>query len=188
MNGKDKKYLWALDISLSCTGIAIYDLGTDKFVLVDSIPTDKVKSKKDRYHNALKLKHIEEKIINLAIDFPPSLLVMERGFSRFPTSTQVIFRTHGLINYLFHEVNQLYFPPKTIKEAILKGNATKKEVREAIEKTYDYIDFKNEDESDAVSIGLCYLIKNELINWVKPEVPKKTTKNKKAKPKVEKIE
>jgi Holliday junction resolvasome RuvABC endonuclease subunit len=155
------EYLYALDISMENTGVAIFDLNTYDPIHITSIAT----KKKDSHGK--RLYHIAHELIALKKQYPPNKVVIERGFSRFNTSTQVIYRVHGLINFLFHDVEQVYYPPKKIKEAIIKGDASKKLVRQVIEKKYPDIEFANEDESDAVSIGLCYLIKNELIHWDK---------------------
>lgn len=143
------------------TGVAIFDTLTNKPIHITSITT----KKKDLHGK--RLYHIASEIHKLREQYPPGIVVIERGFSRFPTSTQVIYRAHGLFNYLFHDVEQVYYPPKKIKEAIIKGDASKKLVRQMIEKKYPELEFANEDESDAVSVGICYLIKNELIQWDK---------------------
>lgn len=174
------KYVYGLDLSLACTGVTIYDLDSKDYVYIGSFNTEKIKKQKGLYHNAIKLKAIADYFNELRINYPPHLVTMERGFSRFPTATQVIYRVHGLVNYLFHDVEQIYYPPKTVKEAIYKGDATKKQVQEIIIKKYDYLVFDNEDESDSFAVVLTYLIKNDLIVFEKPEVkPKKKTTKKK---------
>lgn len=155
------KYLYALDIAMENTGVAIFHPVTNEPIHITSITT----KKKDSHGK--RLYHIAAEIHRLREQYPPGIVAIERGFSRFPTSTQVIYRAHGLFNYLFHDVEQVYYPPKKIKEAIIKGDASKKLVRQIIEKKYPELEFANEDESDAVSVGICYLIKNELIQWDK---------------------
>jgi len=97
-------------------------------------------------------------------------------------STQVIYRVHGILNYIMSEFEQIYYPPKTVKEAILKGNATKKQVQEVIKNKYPDIVFKNEDESDSYAVGLTYFIKTGKLKWDKDVVVKeKKTRKKKVK-------
>jgi Holliday junction resolvasome RuvABC endonuclease subunit len=146
---------------MESTGVAIFDPSTYDPIHITSIVT----KKKDTHGK--RLYHIAAEVHKLREKYPPGRLVMERGFSRFNTSTQVIYRAHGLFNYLFHDVEQVYYPPKKVKEAIIRGDASKKVVRQIIEKKYPDIEFANEDESDAVSIGICDLIINKSIQWDK---------------------
>lgn len=175
------KYIYGLDLSLSCTGVTIYDLDSKDVIYIGHCNTEKVKKKKGLYHNALKLEVLADYFKELKEKYPPHVVTIERGFSRFATATQVIYRVHGLTNYLFADVEQIYYPVKTVKEAIFKGDATKKQVQEIILKNYDYLVFENEDESDSFAVMLTYLIKNSLIVFEKPVVgvKKKVTRRKK---------
>jgi Holliday junction resolvasome RuvABC endonuclease subunit len=158
------------------SGITIFDEQANP-ILITSIPTNSKKTHGER------LKEIANKILELRIKYPTNTICIERGFTRFNMSTQVIYRVHGLINYLFYDCEQIYYPPKTVKEAILKGNATKTQVRNEIKKKYPDIVFTKieikdkktkemridecEDESDAFAVGLTYFIKNGIIKWDK---------------------
>lgn len=174
------KYIYGLDLSLTQTGITVYDLEDKKFVYIGSINTEKVKKVKNRYHNALKLKYIEEEMRKVIELYPPSLVVIERGFSRFNTATQTIFRVHGLINYMFYDLEQIYYPPKKIKEIIHNGNATKLQLANIMNLVLG-LEFNNEDESDSCAIVLSYLIQEGYIDWVKQEVVKLKKKPKQKK-------
>ena len=103
-------------------------------------------------------------------------------------ATQVIYRVHGILNYIMEKFEQVYYPPKTVKEAILGGNATKKQVQEEIKKRYPDTVFKNEDESDAYAVGLTHFIKTGKLEWVKDVVvkEKKVRVKKESKEKVDK--
>jgi Holliday junction resolvasome RuvABC endonuclease subunit len=175
------KLLYGLDLSLSCTGVTIYDLDKKEFVYVGHINTEKVKKKKDLYHNAIKLKHIYDYFQELIKEYPPTIIAIERGFSRFATSTQVIFRVHGLVNFIFRDIPQIYYAVKIVKETIYKGNATKEQVQKIIKNNYVDVEFANEDESDSFAVALTYLIKEGLIEFEKPIVEKKKKKSTKAK-------
>jgi Holliday junction resolvasome RuvABC endonuclease subunit len=179
---------------LSCTGIAIYDLEQREFVFIGSFSTEKIKKQKNRYHNSLKLKEKADWVISLIRQYPPYYVAIERGFSRFNNATQNIFRVHGLVNYLFWDIPTKYYPPKSVKEKLVHGNATKEDLQNVISAKYNYI-FSNEDESDAFAVALTALVDNELLEWVKPDwndirmlrkpkksktTKKKTTKAKKA--------
>ncbi len=166
------KYLFAFDISLKCSGLTIFDLITLKPVLVTSIKTN------DKETHGLRLYKITQEVKKIINSYKPSIVVIERGFSRFNLSTQAIYKTHGVINCLLRDYEQIYYPPKTIKECILKGNSTKVQVRKRIEEVYPDVVFENEDQSDSFAIGLTYLIKNNIIIWDKPVVKKKVVKKK----------
>jgi Holliday junction resolvasome RuvABC endonuclease subunit len=142
------------------TGVTIFD-SEYKPIHISSIQTNK------KHTHGKRLYIIAQELLSLKDKYPPSVVVIERGFSRFNTSTQVIYRVHGLINYLFHDVEQIYYPPKKIKEAIIKGDASKKVVRQVIENHYPEVVFENEDQSDSFAIGITYLIENKLIKWNK---------------------
>lgn len=165
-------FIYGLDLSLSCTGCTIYDLEKKDFVYIGSVSTEKVKKQKNRYHNAIKLKEIYNWLNNLREKYPPTIVAIERGFSRFNAATQTIYRVHGITNLLFSDVDQIYYPPKTVKEAIYKGNATKAQVQKIIKNNFVDIEFSNEDESDSFAVVLTYLIKNEMIKFEKPIVKK----------------
>lgn len=163
------KYLYGFDLSMECTGLTIFNLESMQPVLVTSVSTSHFKKKAT---HGQKLKYIEDELTKISEEYPPSIITIERGFSRFNTSTQVIYRVHGVINKLYHKHEQIYYPPKTVKEAICRGDATKKYVQDTIHKVYPSIEFDNEDESDSFAVALTYLIKNELIEWDKNKIKK----------------
>lgn len=149
---KIERYVWGLDLSMAQTGIAIFDQ------YENSIFVSHIKTKQKDSH-AIKLKKIADFLLDLKEKYPPDVINIERGFSRFNNSTQVTFRVHGVVNYIFYEYEQNYYPPKEVKEAVTgKGNATKKDVMNVILKKYD-INLENEDESDAFAVGLTYFKK-----------------------------
>ena len=115
-------YIYGLDLSMEQTGIAVLDeKGTP--ILITSIATNKKQSHGQRLYQ------IASELINLKTRYPPTVIAIERGFSRFNTSTQVIYRVHGIVNYIFHDIQQVYYPPKKVKECILNGTATKKAIQ-----------------------------------------------------------
>jgi Holliday junction resolvasome RuvABC endonuclease subunit len=156
------KYIWGFDLSLSNTGLAI--LNEDgKPVLITSIQTNKDKNTGER------LNQLYQSLAPIASMFPADKIIIERGFSRFNIATQMIYRVHGVINLMFHMKEQIYYPPKTVKEALLGGNATKKQLKDLILEKFPKVEFYNEDESDAFAVALTYFIKNNIIEWNKPE-------------------
>jgi len=173
-------YIHAYDLSMESTGFCIFDENMNP-VLIDSIPTKKSQS------HGKRLKVIATKMAELKTNYPTKTIVIERGFSRFNMATQVIYRVHGCCNLIFHDCEQIYYPPKTVKEAILKGDATKKQVQEEIKKRYPDVVFKNDDESDAFAVCLTYFIKSGKLEWIKDVVVKeKKVRKKKDKDEVDK--
>jgi Holliday junction resolvasome RuvABC endonuclease subunit len=146
-------YVWGLDLSLSSTGVAIF---SDDGGFVTSLTIDTKAEKETK----LKLKAIGNKYIELIKLYPPSVIVIEQGFSLHNISTEQIFRVHGITNYLLCEYEQIYYPPATVKKTITgKGNATKEEVQLYIHMEYPNIVFGTLDESDAFGVGKTYFIK-----------------------------
>jgi Holliday junction resolvasome RuvABC endonuclease subunit len=145
------KYIWGLDLSMSNSGVAILD--GCKPVFIGSIPT------KDKDTHGVRLKYIYDYLDALKDKYPPEVVCIERGFSRYNTSTAVLYRVHGCVNMLFYDVKQIYYPPKKVKEAIVKGTAKKEEIMNKILEWFPYLDFHCDDESDALAVALTYLIK-----------------------------
>lgn len=165
-------YILGLDVALSDTGVTVYDLDNHKIVEVFTISTNHIRENKGNKHlylNSIKLLHIYSELIKVQQEYNPKTVVIERGFSRFNVATQNIYRVHGVVNLIFNEASQIYYPPKTIKEVIIHGSATKNEVKYSIREKYNDISFNNEDESDSFAIVLTYLIKENLIEWEKPK-------------------
>lgn len=180
------RYLWGMDLSLKNTGVTIYNLDTKEFVYIGSFNTEKIyatKENKGRYLNGVKLKKIVDWLKELNHKYPPTHIVIERGFSRFNTETQVIFRVHGVVNCLFWQIPQEYYAVKTVKAAIYKGDATKAQVAKVIQNNFVDIEFANDDESDSFAVALTYLISNGLIEFEKPIVDKPKPKKKSSTPK-----
>ena len=183
-------YIYGLDPSLKNSGIVIIDEDTKEIVYVGSIRTDDIKEYKklpEETRNPKKLRFIYEELTRLTRKYPPSVAVIERGFTRFNASTQVVFRVHGIFNLVFSEVENIYYPAKTIRETLYKGNASKEEVEDILSKHLN-MTFNSDDESDAMAVAYAYLVKNGL-KWTKPKAytkkeiealkkPKKSTKKK----------
>lgn len=150
-----KTYVYALDLSLNRTGVAIFT-NNGSFVECFSIDTTKEKELSG------KLVMIANCYIETIKKYPPSVVVMEQGFTKYNLSTQMIFRCFGLTNYVFAEYEQITIPSTTIKKIITgRGNAKKEEVREWVSKIYPQIQMNNLDESDSVATGIAYFRKKE---------------------------
>ncbi len=151
-------YVYALDLSLNSTGVCIFT-NDGKIVEIMTIDTHKEKETK------FKLKLIGDDFNKLIKTYPPEVVVIEQGFTRFNASTQAIFRVHGLVNYLFCDYKQIYYPATTVKKTIGgKGNMTKEELQQIIINDNKNIEFDNYDESDAYAVGLTYFASKKEIN------------------------
>lgn len=140
----------ALDLSLSNSGVAVFD-SRGNVLELKSINTDKEKT------HPLKLKKIAKEFTAIKKKYKPNLVLIEQGFTRFNKSTQAIYKTVGVVNYLFFDVEQIYINVKSIRKALLgNGNAKKDMVQDYILSEYRDLEFKNFDESDAFLLGLAY--------------------------------
>lgn len=149
-------FIYAFDLSLSCSGVVIFDeMGNP--VHVTSIPTN------EKLGTALRLKHIATELLTLRELYPPKRIILERAFSRFNQATAALYRVHGVVNMLFWDVEQIYYTPKDIKATLVRGNATKAQLAEKIKQKYNQVVFQNDDESDAFAVGLTYFLKNNLM-------------------------
>lgn len=146
---------------MECTGVTVFDLGTMLPIHIDSISTN------SKYTHGKRLYEIAKFIHEIKERYPPESISIERGFTRHNTSTQVIYRVHGLVNYLFHDIEQYYYSPKEVKEVVDSGDATKRLVQEIIKYKFPQIKFKNEDESDSFAVGICHLTKTGKLKWEK---------------------
>ena len=169
------RYLYGLDISMKCTGVSVYNLDKKRFEFIDSFSTENIRAtKKYRGMNlhSIKLHNISNWIENIIEEYPPSLVSVERMFSRYNNETQTIAKATGVIQSALWDKPTEFYPPKKVKRFVLNGNATKEDVANAINNDDRFKDlkFRNEDESDAVAVAITYLIDRELIDWEKPKL------------------
>ena len=144
-----KNYIFAFDLALNRSGITIFDNDAN-VILITSVET-----KAEKTH-PLKLKIIAKFLLDLKKKYPPEKIIIERGFYRYAASTEAIYKVCGVVQYLFWEIPQIFYPPMTVKKVVGgKGNMKKDELREVIEKEYK-LSFKNDDESDSFAVGICY--------------------------------
>ncbi len=156
----DPSYLYGLDISMKNTGITIFNLSTKEHVYTTSISTEHLGNKP---LHGKKLKFIADSMYEIIKKYPPTVISAERSFSRFNAETATIYRCVGVFNYIFSEFEFVYYPPKTVKQCIINGSASKQLVQEKIKEKYPNIDFNNDDESDSFAVALTYLIKNNML-------------------------
>lgn len=153
-------YIWALDISLSNTGVCIFDLNGVPVKLF-SISTDAKFEHKER------LKTIADVLLENRKIYPTKTVVLESGFFRFIKSTQAIYKVIGLVTYLFNDCEQILYPPSSVKKVVSGNGETNKEgIREIVSKKFPELFFDNNDESDAAGIGMCYFIEKNKEGYI----------------------
>lgn len=160
-------FLYGLDLSLSNTGIAIIDLDTYNPILVDSVKTKQNKKLNEQDDHKERLKVITDKFDELINTYPVSVVAIESPFVQHNKSTKAVMKVHGVTQRWFYDVSQHFYAPTTIKATICHGQAKKELLEEKLKSVYPNIEFKNNDESDALAIAITYLIKNKLIQWNK---------------------
>lgn len=152
-----KNFVYGLDLSLSNSGIAIFN-EKGRPLNVFSIPTSAKLSIPKR------LKTIADSLLETIDKYTPIVVVFESGFYRYVSSTQALYRVSGVAMYIFSDYPQYFYPPSTIKKTICGyGNATKGDVRERIIEAFPALNIENEDQSDAIGVGLTYFIQNRII-------------------------
>lgn len=150
-------YVIALDLSLSNTGIAIFD-DTGNCIKLLSIDT-----KKEKDHPK-KLYLLSKVLKALKKEYKPKTVVIEQGFTRFNLSTQAIFKVMGVANLIFHDIEQILYHSTTVRKEVLgKGNAKKEDLQKFILNTYKNITFEDLDQSDAFGLGVCYFKKKGVL-------------------------
>lgn len=158
----NKKYILCLDVSLSCTGYAIFN---DSGEIIDRglIDTTKIKIKDKEIHSE-KLLCIFNSLNKLEHQYNFDKVIIERSFVRFNNSTKAIQKALGVIELLFNKKEITLISPKSTKTFLCNGNATKKEMIRAVNFQYN-LDLKEEEKykedniADAVALGHYYFNK-----------------------------
>lgn len=158
-------YIWAFDPSINSTGVAIFSDDATP-ILKFSIQTNSKGS------HGKKLREIYDAISPYMKTYPCEIVVFESGFTRFNKATQVLYRVHGLIEFMFSDAQRFSYAPTSIKKTITgNGRATKEEVRDVLLGEFPHMKFENDDESDAFAACICYFTKEGIIDsLVKVEV------------------
>ena len=150
----------AMDLSLSSPAFAVIKktTGKPKVLHLSSVKTNAKKSHGYRLFQIYNhLKDIYEEFEG-QIDFVAS----EKGFSRHARTTQILYMVHGVARVCSYmngyEVEEM--SPTTVKAKVGgSGKASKEQLADAVRGYFtEELFFKNDDESDAVAVGLCFLI------------------------------
>lgn len=111
------------------------------------------------------LAEIYDLITELAVDV--AVFVREKGFSRFPHETQALFKVVGIADLAAWKTCQTEFveiAPTTVKKQLTgSGKASKEEVAAALETYVSMQTYESDDESDALAVGIAWLIQDRLL-------------------------
>lgn len=127
------------------------------------LETGHIKTNSKRAHG-YRLRQIQKMLTDLQRSHVYQAVIMERGFSRFPKTTQALFKVVGLSNLVFDNIVEI--SPMTIKKAVTgSGKASKGQVEKAVRRIMKIPGWKfaTDDESDATAVCLTYLIREDLI-------------------------
>lgn len=160
---KNWRYLIVIDPSPNCSGYAVFDVDNKpKLITYGHIHNRHFETKEF----GKKLIHIEMMLNTLRQNFYPHVIVKEEHVNSPGTGYKTAM-PHGIIEKLFtytpiHEINNSTFK----FEFVGHGKASKTEVEEEVMKYKTRIWgrkpllFRTDDESDAVAIGVYWLITN----------------------------
>lgn len=166
----------SMDLSLNLPCIVLLDITEDKKIkIIDTVYIDN-KNKTKKTHSE-KLAEIDGALFSFIkkhkLNNEDKLhIVRERGFSRFATETQALFKVVGIVDLLV--LNELgvksideITPPSVKKLVTGDGKASKMDVMDEV-RTYLIKEQKNykfysDDVSDAVAVGIAHAIKKGLL-------------------------
>ena len=161
------KTLICADLSMHRPGFALLDYDEEKrTVQLRKISVVNNKNK-HKPHGQIQNEIVEE-LCSYLKSKPNAILVRERGFSRFAAETQALYRVVGVAdqyawiigNRVFKEIS-----PAAVKKLLTgTGRATKNEVASALEKYVGKQQYDFDDMSDAVAVGVAWLLQNNKID------------------------
>ena len=151
------EYYHALDLSLSNCGYAIFG-AIGNLLRVGSIHTDPKKSHGQR------LEIIHDALTLLRNKYPTKSLILESGFCRFNKATLALGEVKGVTILVYADCEITEYAPKSIKKIVTgSGKSSKEEVAAKVGRRYPGIEFENWDMSDAVSVGVAYFLKHNIL-------------------------
>ncbi|MGN4765244.1 crossover junction endodeoxyribonuclease RuvC [Bacillus cereus group sp. MYBK215-1] len=153
----------AMDLSLACPAFAVLEIrqGEVSVVHLSHVKTSPKKS------TGYRLFQIAEHLQGILDTYKFDLLVMEKGFNKFALATQQIQRTVGVVLVTlmrngYENIGEL--SPTSVKKCITgSGKASKQELADALVNYLGHMDYKTDDESDSVGVGLAYAKEKGLI-------------------------
>src|SRR5699024_746746 len=162
-----KDITFAMDLSLNGPGFAVLAVAPEGHPIL----LEKSHLKPKGTTHGRKLGQISEEIDRYLCEYSPEHIVREKGFSRFAATTQALYKVVGIADlyaYMRMEKTIHEIAPTSVKKIVTgSGKASKGDVQEAVIRRLQ-IDkpdfFANDDESDAVAVGLAYFIQKGLVD------------------------
>lgn len=97
-------------------------------------------------------------------------VVREKSFVRFNAETAALYSVNGAVDMILWNRKEMWFqelPPLTVKKNIAgSGKASKEELAEAIDNYCTHSNWRSDDESDAVGVGIAWLIINGYMDTI----------------------
>lgn len=202
----NKGILLALDLSISCTGLCIFNVGKEELIEHHIIPVKKTQKKKYKgmfdigveepnyvnfENDYAKFEYISNKVLEICDPYKDSLKwVAKEGYSFGGSALSRLAEQSGvcLFQLYMKEINNLnnlitIAPVSVKKVGCGKGKATKKEVMEGVKQRWgiDTEYWYSSDDCDAFVIGRIALmtINNTPSDSYEKELRKKIIKNNK---------
>lgn len=167
------KRVLAMDLSLNCPAFAVCRVypNKNKFFIEEVRHVD---NKNSKLTHAEKLKRTADEIEYICHKYAGAIdyIVREKGFSRFATTTQALFKVVGVSDLTIYQLTGHKaieeIAPTQIKVFVGGyGKATKDEVenglRDMLDDSQKDYPFATDDESDAVGVALTFCLKNGLL-------------------------
>lgn len=119
-----------------------------------------------KWSHGQKLQRICTTLCDLMAKHQPTVVIREKGVTRFNKATQAIFRVVGIADYAVWISSSTVCVEIGITEAkkLITGNgrAEKEQVATAVMQYLTApVEFAVDDESDAVAVGVAYCLKQE---------------------------
>jgi Holliday junction resolvasome RuvABC endonuclease subunit len=167
MLSPNQNNLFALDLSLSCCGVSVFD-GSGNIIKITSVSTN------EKLSHGGRLREIYEFLGDLDRTYHPKTIVIEDSFYRFNKATSAIYKVRGVTELLFSDCEFFFYTPAKIKKVVGgSGRLIKEQLRELITEKFG-VKTKNLDESDSFCVGLTHFMVTSG-EW-KPEPAKRKIK------------
>lgn len=167
---QESKYIhqFCADQSLKRPGFALLEFDKESgkvSVLRKSIVDNKTERKSHGQLLAEIAKEIKTYLRDL--DTGNMILVRERGFYKTPVETIALAKVAGVADlyaYSYHGATFDEIAPSSIKK-LVTGNyrADKQEVANALEQYVGKLEYRSDDESDAIAVGIAWLIQHKYL-------------------------
>jgi crossover junction endodeoxyribonuclease RuvC len=171
MPNKTVKLVLAMDLSLSLPAYAVLEIIDNRVIIADIRYTNN--KKKSKLSHGERLELIANDIAQIFIDYPNiDAVVREKGFSKFPTATQTLFKVVGVSDLTIYKSSGITkideIAPTSVKKYVTGNGKSDKGLVEIGVRTFLVdeqrdITFDTDDCSDAVAVGIAWMVKNNYL-------------------------